>query len=276
MAASRSAIGRHTARRGWLRTALRSAKVLVGLGIVVFFILLGVIGPLFVGNPSATGPTPTRPRRRQYPLGTTDTGQNVLAQLVDGTSVSLIVGFVASAIATLIAVGVGLSSAFLGGIWDEILSTITNVFLVIPALPLVIVLAGYLHGAGTRGDLGRDRGDRLAVDGAGHARADAVPAPARLRTGGPHRGRVDATHHLVRDRAERDPADRRAVPDHSALRDPDPGGPGLPRRRLGHHLELGHHAVLGAERRGARRRVRGGGSCRRGSAWPCSVPGSRS
>jgi peptide/nickel transport system permease protein len=67
---------------------------------------------------------------------------------VNGTSASLIVGFVAAVIATLIAVAIGLLSAFLGGIWDEVLSTITNVFLVIPALPLVIVLAGYLHGAG--------------------------------------------------------------------------------------------------------------------------------
>jgi peptide/nickel transport system permease protein len=135
--------------QGWLRNALRSRKVLVGLGIVVFFILLGVIGPHFVGDPSATGPDAYAPPSAQYPLGTTDTGQNVFAQLVDGTSVSLVVGFVASAIATLIAVAIGLLSAFLGGIWDEILSTITNVFLVIPALPLVIVLAGYLHGAGS-------------------------------------------------------------------------------------------------------------------------------
>jgi peptide/nickel transport system permease protein len=121
--------------RGWVRNALRSGKVRVGLGIVVFFILLGIIGPAFVGN--------------HHLLGTTDTGQDVLAQLVDGTSVSLIVGFVSSVIATLIAIAIGLTSAFLGGLWDEVFSTITNAFLVIPALPLVIVLAGYLHGAGT-------------------------------------------------------------------------------------------------------------------------------
>ncbi len=135
--------------RGWLRNALRSPKVLAGLGILLFFILLGVIGPHFVGDPSAVGPDAYAAPSAQHLLGTTETGQDVLAQLVDGTSVSLIVGFVAAAIGTLIAVAIGLLSAFLGGVWDEILSTITNVFLVIPALPLVIVLAGYLHGAGT-------------------------------------------------------------------------------------------------------------------------------
>ena len=53
---------------------------------------------------------------------------------------------------TLVAVGgmviVGVSSAFLGGIWDELLSLLTNVFLVIPALPLLIVLLGYLQTKG--------------------------------------------------------------------------------------------------------------------------------
>ncbi len=135
--------------RGWMHNALRSPKVLVGLGILVFFVLLGIVGPHFVGNPSVTGPDAYASPSGQHLLGTTDTGQDVLAQLIDGTNVSLIVGFIASAIATLIAVGIGLLSAFLGGIWDELLSTLMNVFLVIPALPLVIVLAGYLHGAGT-------------------------------------------------------------------------------------------------------------------------------
>lgn len=139
----------HAQPRGWLPNALKSKKVITGLGIVVFFILLGAIGPAFAGNPSVTGPDAFAHPSAQHLLGTTDTGQDVLAQLVDGTSVSLIVGFVSALIATLIAVGVGLTSAFLGGVWDEVLSTITNAFLVIPALPLVIVLAGYLHGAGT-------------------------------------------------------------------------------------------------------------------------------
>lgn len=135
--------------RGWLANAFRSRKVRIGAGILIFFVLLGLIGPHFVDNPSTTGPNAYAAPSAAHLLGTTDTGQDVLAQLVDGTNVSLIVGFVASAIATFVAVALGLLSAFLGGVWDEILSTLTNVFLVLPALPLVIVLAGYLHGAGT-------------------------------------------------------------------------------------------------------------------------------
>ncbi|MHB8504595.1 MAG: ABC transporter permease [Acidimicrobiales bacterium] len=116
---------------------------------MVGFVLFGVFGPWLVANPSATTAETLRSPSWHHLLGTTDTGQDVLAQLVVGTRASLIVGFVAAAISTAIAVVVGLSGAFLGGLWDEVLSMLTNAFLVIPALPLVIVLASYLHGAGT-------------------------------------------------------------------------------------------------------------------------------
>ena len=136
-------------RPGWIRSVLRSKKVVAGLCIVVFFVLLGLIGPFFVGDPSAGTSADLAPPSLSHLLGTTQTGQDVFAQLVIGTRVSLAVGVISALLATLIAVAIGLSSALLGGLWDELLSLFTNVFLVIPALPLVIVLAGYLHGAGT-------------------------------------------------------------------------------------------------------------------------------
>jgi peptide/nickel transport system permease protein len=73
----------------------------------MFFVLLGVIGPHFVGNPSATRSDAYASPSWAHWLGTTDTGQDVLAQLVNGTTASLIVGFVAALIATLIAVAMG-------------------------------------------------------------------------------------------------------------------------------------------------------------------------
>ena len=136
-------------RGRWRRAMLHDRKVVTGLAIIAFLVLVGVIGPHLVGNPSATSTDTLAPPSAQYLLGTTDTGQDVFAQLVVGTQASLVVGVVAGAIATAIAVAVGLSGAILGGIWDELLSMLTNVFLVLPALPLVIVLAGYLHDAGT-------------------------------------------------------------------------------------------------------------------------------
>lgn len=136
-------------RPGWIRGVLRSKKVVAGLAIVIFFVLLALIGPFFVGNPSVGSNANLAPPSLSHLLGTTQTGQDVFAQLVIGTRVSLTVGVISALLATFIAVVIGLSSALLGGVWDELLSMFTNVFLVIPALPLVIVLAGYLHGAGT-------------------------------------------------------------------------------------------------------------------------------
>src|ERR1700747_403888 len=57
---------------------------------------------------------------------------------------ALLVGVIATALSVI----VGVSAAVLGGVWDEVLSLITNVFLVIPALPLLIVLLGYLSTQG--------------------------------------------------------------------------------------------------------------------------------
>lgn len=136
-------------RFAWTRSFLRSRKVVVGIAILVFFVLLGTIGPFFVTDPSATTSALLAPPSLHHLLGTTNTGQDVFAQIVDAVRVSFVVGLVAALIATAVAVAMGISSALLAGTWDEILSMLTNVFLVIPALPLVIVLAGYLHGAGT-------------------------------------------------------------------------------------------------------------------------------
>jgi peptide/nickel transport system permease protein len=81
-------------------------------------------------------------------LGTTSLGQDIWAQLVYGTRQSLVIALVAGLFATVLSVLVGVSAAYLGGIADEILSMITNVFLVLPTFPLIIVLATYA-GKGT-------------------------------------------------------------------------------------------------------------------------------
>src|SRR6516225_11974757 len=81
-------------------------------------------------------------------LGTTQSGQDVLSQLLVGIRLTLELGIIVGLVATAIAVIVGVTAAFLGGFWDELLSLLTNVFLVIPALPLLIILLGYLPNRG--------------------------------------------------------------------------------------------------------------------------------
>ncbi len=75
-------------------------------------------------------------------------GQDVLSQLLVGIRMTLELALLVGVIATALSVIVGVSAAVLGGVWDEVLSLITNVFLVIPALPLLIVLLGYLSSQG--------------------------------------------------------------------------------------------------------------------------------
>ena len=73
----------------------------------------------------------------------------MFSQLIWGTRQSLIIAFAVGALATAVAVVVGVSAAYLRGAWDGVLSLVTDVLLVIPIFPLIIVIAAYLKNAGT-------------------------------------------------------------------------------------------------------------------------------
>ena len=129
----------------WRRLPLKAKAGAVLLGI---FVLAGIIGPEVAPT---TRPTRTpRPASRCTPpdaahlLGTTQSGQDVLSQLLIGIRLTLELAIIVGVVATVLAVIVGVSAAFLGGLWDEVLSLASNVFLVIPSLPLLILLLGYL------------------------------------------------------------------------------------------------------------------------------------
>jgi peptide/nickel transport system permease protein len=136
---------------GWLLPA--NTKARVGVAILACYLVVAVIGPWFVESVlglHATGISNDAllPPSGAHPLGTTQEGQDVLAQLVVGTRSSLLVGVVAAAISTVLSVLIGLAAGYYGGFFDSTLNAVTNVFLVLPGLPLVIVLAGYLRGSG--------------------------------------------------------------------------------------------------------------------------------
>ncbi|GAA4214865.1 ABC transporter permease [Actinocatenispora rupis] len=127
----------------------RSPKIIAGGVILVFFILLALVGPVLVdGDPTKTTDVGLAGPSAAHWLGTTQSGQDVLAQVVYGARVSLGVGLLSALIATVLSIVVGLIGGYAGGVVDEVLSLLTNIFLVLPALPLVIVLAGYLPSRG--------------------------------------------------------------------------------------------------------------------------------
>ena len=138
-------------RGGGLLTAVRSSrKAMVGVAIFLVFAVLAAVPQLFtsVRDPNALEFQPGLGSSREHLLGTTALGQDIFAQLVYGTRQSLVIALVAGLFATVLSVMVGVSAAYLGGVSDEALSMLTNVFLVLPTFPLIIILATYA-GKGT-------------------------------------------------------------------------------------------------------------------------------
>src|SRR5437764_13661322 len=117
-------------------------KIAIGIGVVTFFVLMALAAPLLTPyNPNESVVIGSLPPSTAHILGTTGLGQDMFAQIVYGARVSLLVGFFAAIGSTALQVFFGLTSAYFGGLIDEVLSLIINVFLVLPGLPLTIVLA---------------------------------------------------------------------------------------------------------------------------------------
>jgi peptide/nickel transport system permease protein len=120
----------------------RAGVILLGV-----FLLVAIIGPEVAPyNPGTTSALRAASPSSAHLLGTTQTGQDVLSQFLFGVRLTLELAFWVGVIATGLSVIVGVTAAFLGGIWDDFLSLVSNVFLVVPALPLLIVLLGFLNG----------------------------------------------------------------------------------------------------------------------------------
>ena len=123
-------------------TANRQAAL--GLGVIVTFVLLALIGPSLVMDAHAFLSTPHQAPSADHWFGTTGQGQDVLAQTIVGARSSMLTGLIVGFLVVLIGAAVGVTAGMMGGWVDQLLSLITNVFLIIPGLPLAIVLAAYL------------------------------------------------------------------------------------------------------------------------------------
>jgi peptide/nickel transport system permease protein len=114
----------------------------VGLVIILFFVLFGVVGSALVPYDQNQGSTDIQqPSSWEHWFGTDNSGRDVFAQTVHGTTASLLVGFVAMAISMFIGTVVGLASGYWGGWRDEVIMRINDVFLSVPWLVLMIVIA---------------------------------------------------------------------------------------------------------------------------------------
>jgi peptide/nickel transport system permease protein len=124
------------------RAITSNPKITVGVSIVVFFILVAIVAPLLTPyDPNAHIVRGSHAPSLAHIFGTTGLGQDIFAQIVYGARISLMIGFIAAIGSTVLQVIFGLTSAYFGGLIDEVLSLVINVFLVLPGLPLAIVLA---------------------------------------------------------------------------------------------------------------------------------------
>jgi peptide/nickel transport system permease protein len=130
----------------------RSPKMIAGLALLLFFVVMAIVGP-FVAPYSpdaifANSPVPLPPSGAHW-LGTTNLQQDVFSQVLVGGGDMLLVSAIAGVIATTLSVVIGVAAGYLGGLADDLLSMLANIFLVMPALPLLVILFGFLGKTGS-------------------------------------------------------------------------------------------------------------------------------
>ena len=142
-------VGSQAGRRIW-QAVRRNRKATAGAVLLLFFCFLGLFPGLIAhDDPTAEVYGRSLPPSTAHLFGTTAYGQDIFAQVVWGTRQVLIISLGAGLAATAIAAIIGVAAAYLGGGWDGTLNLITDVLLVIPLFPLLIVIAAYSRSSGT-------------------------------------------------------------------------------------------------------------------------------
>jgi len=135
---------------GWLALLLGNAKSRTGLLMLAFMVVIAVIAPsISVAHPNDFNLLAAQQAPSWHHLfGTTDQGSDIFSQVVVGARRSLLLGVAAGALATIVASVLGITAAYSGGVVDDGINFLTNVFLTIPPIPLLIVVSGYLKARG--------------------------------------------------------------------------------------------------------------------------------
>ena len=124
----------------------RNHVAMLGLGIVLFFVLLALLAPLIANHdPFQTSFTTIRKApSASYWLGTDELGRDIFSRMVYGARASLMAGLVSVLIALVVGVPFGLAAGYFGGWTDSCISRATEALLAIPFLILAIALAAFL------------------------------------------------------------------------------------------------------------------------------------
>ncbi|HET9168687.1 MAG TPA: ABC transporter permease [Actinospica sp.] len=129
-----------------LASLVKNRKALIGLVLFGIIAIVAIFPGLFASRSAADtigGFSPNLGVSTAHLLGTTSYGQDIFSQLVYGARQVLVIALVAGAFATVLSVLIGITAAYMGGFVDEVLSLFTNVVLILPTFPLMIILARY-------------------------------------------------------------------------------------------------------------------------------------
>ncbi len=134
-----------------LRVFAENKLAVVGAVMLLLIILFCVLGPVFYHTNQTNAQnallysTPTLPPGAAHPLGTDESGFDVLGRLMYGGQTSLEIGYAAAALATVVGVLWGAISGFFGGVVDAVMMRIVDIFLSFPLLFLLITLTVIFH-----------------------------------------------------------------------------------------------------------------------------------
>jgi peptide/nickel transport system permease protein len=134
-----------TPTRSFWRSFLRKKAGILGAIMLLSMVLIAVFAPWIAPyDPyepvQATAEDVMASPSREHPLGTDESGRDVLSLVIYGSRVSLLVGFAASVIIVLLGCVIGIAAGYAGGRTDLFLMRFTDAILVIPALPLMLVI----------------------------------------------------------------------------------------------------------------------------------------
>jgi peptide/nickel transport system permease protein len=129
-----------------------NSRLLAGAAMVGFVVLLGVFGPLFwdttqaraASSPLNLPPVWLEGGNPAHPLGTENSGRDMLALIITGAPASLRVGVIAAGVGVIIGCILGFSAGFLGGWVDATIRIISDAMFTIPSLAILIVIAAYV------------------------------------------------------------------------------------------------------------------------------------
>jgi peptide/nickel transport system permease protein len=143
------AMGRRSSLHRVTKAIRTNRKATIGVVLMAIFFIVAIFPGLFAHqDPSlVTTHVLARPSAAHW-LGTDNLGRDVYAQVIYGTRNVLLLAIAVGLLTTVLAMLIGVAAAYLGGLWDSVLNFVTDVLLVIPIFPLLIIIAAYLPNAG--------------------------------------------------------------------------------------------------------------------------------